>query len=122
MAEHVELGRKGEEIAFYHLIKKGYKVIERNWRFDHTEVDIIATHNNRLIIVEVKTRTAAVYEEPREALSSRKIKHLTHAAEAYIMEHEIDMETRFDAVFIKWYSETKYELMHIEDAFSPLIE
>ncbi len=122
MAQHTDLGKKGEDLAFYYLIKKGFKISERNWRYDKAEIDIIAIHKNRLVFVEVKTRSAAIYEEPRDAISNSKIKLLTSAAEAYILEKEIDIEARFDVVFIKWYREGKYELNHIEDAFSPIVD
>jgi putative endonuclease len=121
MAQHNELGQKGEELAFLHLVQKGYKILERNWRYDHTEIDIIAQINKMLVIVEVKTRSAAIYEEPRETISDRKIRFLVNAAEAYIEEKNIDFETRFDVVAIKWFGENKYELNHIEDAFTPLV-
>lgn len=121
MAQHNDLGQKGEELAFLHLVQKGYKILERNWRYDHAEIDIIARIKNVLVIVEVKTRSAAIYEEPRETISDRKIRFLVNAAEAYIEEKNIDYETRFDVVAIKWFGENKYELNHIEDAFTPLV-
>ncbi|MCF8361284.1 MAG: YraN family protein [Prolixibacteraceae bacterium] len=121
MAKHNDLGEKGEEIAFHHLVKKGYKVLERNWRYDRAEIDIVARYNNQLVIVEVKTRSAAIYEEPRDAISNQKIRFLTNAAEAFINEKDIDCETRFDVIAIKWYGEGNYELNHIEDAFTPLV-
>jgi putative endonuclease len=121
MAEHNDLGKKGEDLAFLYLVKKGYKIKERNWFYEKAEIDIIATHEKQLVIVEVKTRAAAIYEEPRDAISDSKIRFLTHAAEAYILEKEIDLETRFDVIFIKWFGDEKYELNHIEEAFTPLI-
>lgn len=119
MAQHNDLGAKGEEIAFHYLLKKGYKIKKRNWRFAHYEIDMVALDKNELVIVEVKTRSAAIYEEPRDTISKQKIRFLTNAAQAYIEENEIDLETRFDVVFIKWYGEGKYDLEHIEGAFIP---
>ena len=121
MAKHTDLGKKGEDIAFHYLVKKGYKIKARNWYHQNAEIDIIAEKDNMLIIVEVKTRSAAIYEEPREAITNPKIRFLTNAAEAYILENEIDLETRFDVIAIKWFGEGKYELDHIEDAFSPMV-
>lgn len=119
MAEHNDLGAKGEEIAFFHLVKKGFKIKERNWRFAHFEIDIVAIDKNELVIIEVKTRSAAIYEEPRETITNQKIRFLTNAAQAYIEQNEIDLETRFDVISIKWFHEGKYELEHIEGAFLP---
>lgn len=122
MAHHTDLGKIGEDLAFYHLVKKGYTIKARNWRVNKAEIDIIAIFNNMLVIIEVKTRSAAIYEEPRDAITNQKMKFLTNATEAYIIEHEIDLETRFDVIMIKWFGEGKYELEHIEDAFSsPII-
>lgn len=117
-----DLGQMGEQIAFEHLITKGYHIKARNWYYKNAEIDIIATHKNQLVIVEVKTRSAAIYEEPRDSISDQKIRFLTHAAEAYILENEIDLETRFDVIAIKWFGNGKYELNHIEDAFTPMVD
>ena len=119
MAEHNDIGAIGEEIAFHYLLKKGFKIKARNWRFAHYEIDMVAIDKNELVIVEVKTRSAAIYEEPRDTIGDKKIRFLTNAAQAYIEENEIDLETRFDVVFIKWFGAGKYELEHIEDAFTP---
>ncbi|MFA9391437.1 MAG: YraN family protein [Prolixibacteraceae bacterium] len=119
MSENKDLGDIGEEIAFQHLLKKGYKIKDRNWRFAHYEIDLIALDKNELVIVEVKTRSASIYEEPRDTISDKKIRFLINAAEAYIEKHKIDLETRFDVVAIKWFGHGKYELEHIEGAFIP---
>ncbi len=57
MAFHNDLGKKGERIAVDYLIKNGYKILERNWRYLKAEIDIIAKKDNTLAIVEVKTRS-----------------------------------------------------------------
>ena len=56
MSEHYELGKKGEQLAVDYLIKEGYKIEERNWRFQKAEIDIIASKQETIISVEVKTR------------------------------------------------------------------
>lgn len=119
MAHHTDLGQKGEDIAFDYLIKKGFRVKERNWRYDRAEIDLIAIHRQQVVFVEVKTRSAVIYEDPRETISEQKIRLLVHAAEAYLLEKEIDFEARFDVVSIKWFGDEKYEIEHIEDAFIP---
>ena len=62
MAQHNELGRQGEEIAVKYLLEQGYKILERNWRNQHKEIDIIAMDGEELVIVEVKTRMKDDYE------------------------------------------------------------
>jgi len=121
MAEHTDLGKKGEDIAFKYLTDKKFNIKERNWRFKNEEIDLIAIDGNELVIVEVKTRSAAIYEEPRDSITDKKIRFLVNAAEQYIIENDINLETRFDVISIKWYSEGKYELEHYPDAFYPPI-
>ena len=121
MAEHTDLGKKGEDIAFDYLSKKGFNIKERNWRVKSEENDMIAIDGKELVIVEVKTRSAAIYEEPRDSITDKKIRFLVNAAEQYIIENDIDLETRFDVISIKWFSEGKFELEHYPDAFYPPI-
>ena len=74
MAQHNELGKQGEEIAANYLEQKGYEIAERNWRHYPKEIDIIAWHNELLIIVEVRTRTSEEWENPKETITNGKIK------------------------------------------------
>jgi putative endonuclease len=119
MAEKDELGRKGEDIAFKYLSEKGFLIKERNWRHKNGEIDIIAFDKDELVIVEVKTRSAVIFEEPRDSISDKKISFLVNAAEEYILQTDFYGETRFDVVSIKWFGEGKYELEHIPEAFYP---
>ena len=90
MAKADELGKKGEEIARKFLRGEGYQILAVNWFYDHKEIDIIARKGDEIVVVEVKSREGDYYEEPYEAVSSRKIKNLVEAAEAYLLEHAID--------------------------------
>ncbi|MCF8357500.1 MAG: YraN family protein [Prolixibacteraceae bacterium] len=119
MAQHTDLGKKGEEIAINHLVNKGYTIRDRNWYYQKLEIDIVAVDGDELVIVEVKTRSARIYEDLRDSISSRKIRFLVNAAEAYIMEHDLNMDTRFDVIGIKWFGEDKFTIEHFPDAFSP---
>ena len=56
MAIHNELGRWGEDYAADFLAAQGYRIVERNWRFGHHDIDIIASKGNEIVFVEVKTR------------------------------------------------------------------
>ncbi len=81
MSKHNELGVKGEILALDFLTKKEYAILEINWRFEKTEVDIIARRLNTLVIVEVKTRTGNQFGFPEEAVGIEKQKNLAIAAE-----------------------------------------
>ncbi|MBN1819567.1 MAG: YraN family protein, partial [Prolixibacteraceae bacterium] len=67
---------------------------------------------------EVKSRTSDRYEHPSESVSKQKIRHIIEAAEAYILENEIDLETRFDVISVIFYGK-EYQLEHFKDAFFP---
>ena len=68
---NLELGKMGEDLAVELLIEKGYEILERNWRFRHNEVDIIARKDGLLVIAEVKTRSGDTYGEPYTAVDYR---------------------------------------------------
>ncbi|TKG93413.1 YraN family protein [Puteibacter caeruleilacunae] len=118
MARHNDLGKEGEDIARTYLMKKGFRILEVNWRYGKEEIDIIALDKNELVIVEVKTRSSAYYQHPWEAITNRKQRYLINAADAYIQMTESDLETRFDVVSII-YSNGSYQIEHIPDAFYP---
>jgi len=114
-----ELGLKGEEIATAYLKKEGYKILERNWFSDRKEVDIIAKQGDEIVIIEVKTREGDYFEEPWEAVSTRKIRNIVEVADAWLIQKKIDLETRFDVISIIFSDDVNYELTHFPGAFIP---
>ncbi|HIP47742.1 MAG TPA: YraN family protein [Lutibacter sp.] len=117
MAEHNELGDLGEQIATDLLLKKGYKIIERNWRYLKSEIDIIAKKDpETLVIVEVKTRSNSFIGNPEEFVTPKKIKLLVKAANEYVVSRKLDVEVRFDIIAIV--KNSKYQnIDHLENAF-----
>ena len=116
MAQHNELGKKGEELAIDYLIKKGYTIRDKNWRFQKAEVDIIAQKENILAVVEVKTRSSDYFGNPQDFVNPKKIKLLVTAINEYVVSKDLDVEVRFDIIgIIKTKNELKIE--HHEDAF-----
>ena len=95
-------GQKGENIAVNYLLKKGYKIIERNWHYSkNSEIDIIAEYKQELIFVEVKTRTNLNFGHPFEAINKTKIEKLHKAMYGYIKTSEKDYKSyRFDGIAI----------------------
>ena len=85
MADHNELGKKGEQIAIDFLVKKKYKILEKNYRYLKLEVDIIAQKENILVAVEVKTRTTDFFGNPQEFVDPKKIKRLLSAIDNYVI-------------------------------------
>jgi putative endonuclease len=116
MGQNNELGRKGEELAAAFLIENGYAILERNYRFKKAELDIIARKEKLLAVVEVKLRSANAIENPKDAITAKKIKSMVAATDQYIGVHGLDVEVRFDVMAIIKNGE-QYELEHIENAF-----
>lgn len=118
MAKHIELGKKGEQLARKFLEEKGYTILETNWRHEKDEIDIIANEKDELVIIEVKTRSTDFFGEPEESVGPLKEACLIRATEAYLEEKELDVDTRFDIISIIS-DEHGDSITHIIDAFYP---
>ncbi|MDX8552096.1 YraN family protein [Tenacibaculum sp. 1B UA] len=116
MAEHNELGKKGEQLAINYLVKKGYIIVEKNYRFQKAEVDIIAQNGETLAVVEVKTRSTAYFGNPQDFVNPKKIKLLVTAIDNYVTENDLDVEIRFDIIAVIK-QQNEFVIEHIEDAF-----
>lgn len=116
MAEHNELGKKGEQLAIDYLQKRGYIIRDKNWYYQKAEVDIIAQKGNTLAIVEVKTRSGTDFGNPQDFVNPKKIKLLVGAVDAYVNENNLDIEVRFDIIAIVK-NGTGFDIEHLEDAF-----
>ena len=119
MALHNELGAEGEALAASYLEKQGYQIKARNFRFGKDEIDIIAQHNNELIIIEVKSRNGTYFEAPEKAVTIAKQKRLVRAANHYVIKNDIDLESRFDIIAITFIKKHPH-INHIINAFSAL--
>lgn len=116
MAEHNELGKRGEDAAVFYLQRQGYEIIERNWIHHKYEIDIIARNEEYIVFAEVKTRSSNQWGNPEEAISKGKIKRIVDAADFYLRENDIDEPARFDVVSAIWTGKV-FEIEHIDDAF-----
>ena len=115
--EKAELGHWGENYACRYLAQNDFTILGRNYRFKKFEIDIVAKKNNELIIIEVKTRQTAEIGEPWRAVTKTKQRQIIRVADAYIKEHEIDLNVRFDIISIV-HNSYSTQIEHIEDAFS----
>lgn len=120
MAHQQDLGKWGEDLAVAHLLKEGYNIVERNWRYGKEEIDIIAQNADFLIIVEVKTRHSSQFGDPQDFVTKGQQRHLINAADAYIIEKDLDVEVRFDVIAITT-DDLPPKLTHIDDAFYPTL-
>lgn len=114
-------GRAGEDAAAEYLIKKGYRVVERNYNCRIAEIDIVAYDNDVLCFIEVKTRKNSSFGFPGEYVDTKKQHKLRLGAMAYIKHKHIDCEIRFDVIEVYAYiagDECRItRINHIENAF-----
>lgn len=118
------IGILGEQEAANILKRKGYRVIEKNWRMGHLEVDLIAENKKEIIFVEVKARTTTFGNKmPEEYVDTLKRKRIIAAANAYIKYKQIEKNPRFDIIGILIEPRTNNITYsnHIENAFYPEI-
>lgn len=113
-----DLGRQGEETAERYLLKQGYKILERNYRSQQGEIDIIARDKDFLVFVEVKNYSYRSYGSPVGAVGKNKKQSIIHAAETYIYKNKIeDVYSRFDVVAIYRKYDGSQIIEHFRDAF-----
>lgn len=97
---HLETGALGEELAVTYLQERNYLILERNWRCKHFEIDIIATHQNILVFVEVKTRNSLAFGFPEESINKIKMKRLKLAAALYHFKNPQFKRIQFNVIAI----------------------
>ena len=96
-----EIGKYGENLAKDFLIKKGFKIIETNFHYSKiAEIDIIASKNNILHFVEVKTRTSNTFGTPIEAVDNKKLQSIYHAGLFYIQKNKKFSKFQIDVIGI----------------------
>lgn len=116
MADHNALGQEGEEMAVAFLRKKGYSILERNYRFQKAEVDILAQKGKVLAAVEVKTRSTPDFGDPQDFVKKKQINLLVKAVDHFVNDQKLDVQVRFDIIaIIRNKMGTRIE--HLEDAF-----
>lgn len=115
MYEKQLVGRNGEKLACKYLVEKNYKIIERNFKAKHGEIDIIAydNENNELVFIEVKTRTNYNYGVPSEAIDKSKINHIKSTIKCYLYIKNIENTyIRIDVIEII-FNNGKHRINHI---------
>lgn len=117
MHNPIKTGHLGEEIAYGFIIEKGYQVLERNWRYKHWEVDIIASKTDKLHFIEVKTRNSLRFGKPEESITREKMTHLKNAAEQFQYQHPQWKYIQFDVIAITLVHGIAKEIYLIEDVY-----
>jgi putative endonuclease len=117
MNHNQDIGKQGEDIAVAFLIKNGFTILHRNWRFSHLEVDIFASKNGMLHIIEVKTRTTYKYGNPEEQITTKKFRLLQDAAVIYQELFPAFTKIQFDIVAININQNEEPTILFLEDFF-----
>ena len=112
-------GREGEDVSAAFLQKRGYKLLERNYRTPFGEIDIIASDAEYIIFAEVKARALSSFSRPAQAVDRRKQKKLIRTATIYLQENESELTPRFDVIEVVLDDRTGavVDINHIENAF-----
>lgn len=116
MTDNIKKGNEGENLAATFLEKKGYRIVQRNYRYKHAEIDLIVTRDNWLIFVEVKTRSSLSFGYPEEFVDEKKINKILEGADQYLFENNWNGNVRYDIVSIQL-GRGAPQIDHFEDAF-----
>ena len=116
MSDKIKKGKEGEDLAARFLIEKGFEIIQRNYRYKQSEIDLIVKKDNWLIFVEVKLRSSDAFGYPEDFVDYKKAKNVVDGAEQYTYENNWQGNVRYDIVSIRLLKD-KTEILQIEDAF-----
>lgn len=114
-AEHLRLGRWGEEVAIAFLRKNRYTIIEHDWRSGHRDIDIVARQGKTIVFVEVKTRANRDFGNPEDAVNYQKRENLRRAINHYVKSHRLSNPLRFDIIAIVGSLGSIPEITHFAD-------
>lgn len=114
------LGHLGESIAADYLEKKGYTILGKNTRTPYGEIDLIASREDVIVFVEVKTRATSSLGPPEISITPRKAEHMRCAAEFYIQQHvELNNDWRIDVITVQLHPGNPSPLIdHFENALT----
>lgn len=111
-------GKIGEDIATKYLEQSGYEIIQRNFECKQGEIDIIAKDKDEIVFIEVKTRSSALYGQPKDAVDETKQKHIYNSAEFYIyIRHLENFPVRIDVIEV-YKKQGKIKVHHIKNAIT----
>ena len=109
------LGAYGERVAAQRLVDEGMVLVDRNWRCDLGEIDLVLRDGDVLVFCEVKTRSSAAYGHPLEAVTPEKGERLRQLALRWVEEHGVDPpEIRVDLVGVLLAERGAAEVVHVQ--------
>lgn len=115
MARHNETGRLGEDLAAEWLSAQGFELLHRNWKYSYFELDVVASKNEVLHFIEVKTRTSASFGHPEEGVTAKKLERLMNAGEEFLHQHPQWQRIQYDVLSIRLHKYKAPEFFFLED-------
>ena len=117
MAQHNEIGKRGEEMAVIYLQQNGFEILHRNWRHSHYEIDIIAVKEQKLHIVEVKLRSSQKFGFPEQNVTRKKFQALLNAADEFLFQNPQYRHVQYDILSINLQKNKEAEYFLLEDVY-----
>lgn len=110
-------GAQGGDVAVDYLLKKGYRILERNFRLERAEIDIVAKDKDQIVFVAVKARRSKLYGDQEVSITEAKCRQLWKTAEGYLLKYNLEAANyRFDVIAIQ-YNDDVPDIRHLIDAF-----
>ena len=97
---NLQTGKLGEEVAKNYLEKRGYKILEQNYKTKYAEIDLVCRQGNELVVVEVRTKKGEDFGSPEESLNRSKMQKLRLNTESYVFRKKWQGPYRVDAICI----------------------
>lgn len=121
MAKRQDIGKAGEDAAVAYLQRKGYEILDRNWRNGHLELDIVARNDRELVAVEVKTRHAYFRQLAQDTINATKAKRVRQAAVSYARQHDLNLALRLDFIMVTIEVDGRMSIYHAPNALHPAL-
>ncbi len=112
-----DLGRYGEDRAASYLQERGYEIIDRNWRSSVGEIDLVAKDKDRLVFVEVKTRSGSGFGHPFEAITANKVARMRRLVADWCIARQVSgAKVRLDAIAVL-VTAGRVHIEHLKEVF-----
>ena len=110
-------GNIGEDFAVKFLAKKGFEIVDRNFRTRFGEIDIIAKDKEYILFIEVKARGENMLFSPAEAVIKSKQRKIILTAQIYLSQNPVELQPRFDIIEVYLERDKPKKAIMIENAF-----
>ncbi len=117
MAIQQDIGVKGEQLAAEWLIQQGYSILQRNWRLSHYEIDIVASKDDMLHFIEVKSRFFSPHSNPEDSVGKKKFQHMQRAGDYYLLLNPGHEWIQYDVLAVTFHKNGMVEYFLLEDVF-----